>query len=224
MFSQQGRQPIQAGICWSHCAAAQKFVKTEPESVKYTRAVTLKSILAGKQWWLSTFPHLDSDQLQFPLTQMITGRSWGWGSVGGMTEYTEGHPEGSGCHVGHRAHHSWVTDCARGRGDFDSTCPGDVDNNRWIMNRIRNTHSPPSKNGNMFAKRAELHKRPLCPLNEDEQKSKSWVFELPEHAAWCCSRAHTHVTWKMMPAELNLKKKKHNFPAVTFNHHTGPNW
>lgn len=59
-----------------------------------------------------------------------------------------------------------------GRRDFDATCLCDVDNNnnnRGIMNRIRNTRSPPSENGNMSAKRADLHKQPLCPLNEEEQ-------------------------------------------------------
>lgn len=29
-------------------------------------------------------PHLYSDQLQLPLTQMISGRSQGWGSVVGV--------------------------------------------------------------------------------------------------------------------------------------------
>lgn len=84
--------------------------------------------------------------------------------VGGLVEYTEGHPEGRGCHVGLRVHHSPV-----GRRDFDWTCPGDVGNNRWIVTGIRNTRSPPSKNSNMSATGAELHKQPLCPPNEDEQ-------------------------------------------------------
>lgn len=60
-------------------------------------------------------------------------------------------------------------DCARGRKDFDLTCPCDVDDIRGMMNRIRNTRSHLSNNGNMSAKRAEPHKRRLSPLNEDEQ-------------------------------------------------------
>lgn len=166
MFSRQGRQ----GICWSHWAAAQKCVKTACIG-EMQRAVMLTSILAGKQWWSSSclMPHLNSDQLQLPLTQMITGRSRGWGSVGGMNEYTEGHTEGRGCRVALRVHHIQVIDCARGEGIL-------IRHARVMLMIIGGSRKQLETHALLQARMApylrreqSMHKQPLCPLNEDKQ-------------------------------------------------------